>query len=121
MTPTEFVHAYARSSREHGVEHTLSLIDDNAIYWFSDGTSHVGRAAIERALRRNLELVADEEYRISDLAWVAQSDDVAACTYRFAWSGTIRGAPAAGSGRGTSVLARRGDAWVIVHEHLSKG
>ena len=67
------------------------------------------------------ELIRDETYRISEVVWVAQSNDVAACVYRFDWSGSLRGAPASGSGRGTTVLARRGDSWAVVHEHLSKG
>ena len=121
MTPEQFMREYETSGRVGGVEHTLRLIDDNAVYWFSDGTSHVGKAAIERAIRRNFEAIKDETYRISDVVWVAQSADVAVCVYRFEWSGIIGGKPAAGSGRGTSALARRGDAWAIVHEHLSRG
>jgi ketosteroid isomerase-like protein len=121
MTPAQFIQEYATSGRVHGIDYTLGLVDDEAIYWFSDGTSHVGKAAIERAFRRNFEAIKDEEYRISDVVWVAQSSDVAACVYRFEWSGIVRGAPASGSGRGTSVLVRRGDSWVVVHEHLSKG
>ena len=121
MTAAEFMQEYQTSSRVHGLEHTLSLIDDNAIYWFSDGTSHVGKPAIERAIRSNLEAIKDEEYRISQIVWVAQSADLAACTYRFDWSGIVHGVQAWGSGRGTSVLARRGESWLVVHEHLSKG
>jgi ketosteroid isomerase-like protein len=121
MTPAEFLREYETSGRVGGVEHTLRLIDDNATYWFSDGTSHVGKAAIERAIRRNFDLIQDETYRISNVVWVAQSADIAACTYRFDWSGVLHGASATGSGRGTAILARRGDSWAIVHEHLSKG
>ncbi len=121
MTPAEFLREYETSGRAGGVEQTLRLIDDDAVHWFSDGTAHVGKSAVERALRRNLEAIKDETYRISDVVWVAQSSDIAACIYRFDWSGVLRGAPASGSGRGTAVLARKGDSWVVVHEHLSKG
>ena len=121
MTPDEFIHEYETSSRSHGLEHTLSLIDENAVYWFSDGSCHIGKSAIEEAIRHNFETIEDDDYHISDIVWVAQSSDFASCIYRFDWSGTVRGAPASGSGRGTSVLARRGDSWVVVHEHLSKG
>lgn len=121
MTPDEFLREYAASGRAGGVERTLELVHDRAVYWFSDGTSHVGKAAIERAIRRNLEAIEDEDYRIRDIVCVAQSPDVAACIYRFEWSGKVRGSLASGSGRGTSVLIRKGDAWVVVHEHLSKG
>lgn len=121
MTPAEFLREYETSGRTGGVEQTLRMIDEHAVYWFSDGTSHVGKSAVERAIRRNFDLIKNETYRISDVVWVAQSSDSAACVYRFDWSGIIQGAPASGSGRGTSVLARRGDGWVVVHEHLSKG
>jgi ketosteroid isomerase-like protein len=121
MTPAEFIREYETSGRVHGIEHTLSLIADNAVYWFSDGTSHVGKGAIERAIRRNADTIKGETYRISDVVWVAESADFAACIYRFDWSGMVHGNPASGSGRGTSVLDRRGDSWVVVHEHLSKG
>ena len=121
MTPDQFMREYETSGRVGGVEHTLRLIDDDAVYWFSDGTSHTGKPAIERAVRRNFDAIRDETYRISDLVWVAQSSDVAVCVYRFDWSGLIGGKPASGTGRGTSVLARRADSWVVVHEHLSKG
>lgn len=121
MTAAEFMREYETSGRSGGVGRTLELIDDDAVYWFSDGSSHVGKPAIERAIRRNFEAIQDETYRISDVVWVARSADVAACVYRYDWSGIIRGAPASGSGRGTSVLARKGDAWVVVQEHLSKG
>jgi ketosteroid isomerase-like protein len=121
MSPDEFIREYETSGRTGGLEHTLSLIDDNAVYWFSDGTSHVGKDAVKRAIRRNFEAIKNETYRISEIVWVAQSSDVAACIFRFDWSGLIGGAAASGSGRGTSVLARRGDSWVVVHEHLSKG
>ncbi len=121
MTPGDFLREYEASGRTGGVEGTLKLIDESAVYWFSDGTSHVGKAAVERAIRRNLEAIEDETYRISNVVWVARSRDVAACVYRFDWSGIVHGVPASGSGRGTSVLTRKGDSWVVVHEHLSKG
>jgi ketosteroid isomerase-like protein len=121
MTPTEFMREYETSGRTGGVERTLSLIADNAIYWFSDGTAHVGKAAVEKAIRRNSELIKNETYKISDIVWLAESAEVAACVYRFDWSGIYNGSPASGSGRGTCVLARRGDSWKVVHEHLSKG
>ena len=120
MSPIEFMREYESSGRTGGVEHTLRLIHDDAVYWFSDGTSHVGKAAIERAIRRNFDAIKDETYRISELVWMAHSPDVAACTYRYDWSGTIDGEPASGFGRGTSVLVRNSDSWLVVHEHLSR-
>ena len=121
MTPDEFLREYETSGKVGGVERTMGLIDDSAVYWFSDGTAHVGKPTLERVFRQNLELIREETYRIGEVVWVARSPDVAACIFRFDWSGLVHWSPASGSGRGTLVLARRGDAWAVVHEHLSKG
>ena len=69
MTPIEFMRAYEAATRAHDLRRTLDLIDPNAVYWFSDGGSHVGKAAIERALRGNFEAIEGEDYRIGDIAW----------------------------------------------------
>ena len=106
MTPDEFIRTYETSTRSHGLERTLSLIDADAVYWLSDGTSHQGKSAIERAIRHNFGTIKNEDYRISDIQWVAQSADVAVCIYRFDWSGVIADSAALGAGRGTSVLIK---------------
>ena len=121
MTPDEFIHEYEIATRSKCLEQLLRLIDDHAVYWFSNGGCHIGKAEIATAIQHNFETIENEDYRISDLVWIAQSSECAVCVYRFDWSGTINGAPAAGTGRGTSVLASGGDSWVVVHEHLSKG
>ncbi len=121
MTPEQFLREYEAATRAHDLERVLELVDKDAVYWFSDGTRHRGRDAIARAIGSNFDTIEVEDYRIEDVTWLARSSEIAACTYRFVWSGVIRGAPASGSGRGTSLLARRGESWAIVHEHLSKG
>jgi ketosteroid isomerase-like protein len=121
MTPAEFIREYESSTRTGGDERTLSLISDDAIYWFCDETSHVGIEAIEKAIRRNVDAIKDETYKISDATWIAETDDVAVCVYRFDWSGIVQGEPTSGFGRGTSVLECRDSRWLVVHEHLSKG
>ncbi len=120
MSPDDFMREYEAAAASHDLERTLPLIAPDAVFWFSNGTSHVGRAAIEAAFRANFETIEAEIYRIVDLEWRTRSEDSAACTYRFEWSGKIQGAPASGSGRGTSVLTRHGSSWLIVHEHLSQ-
>ena len=51
MTPDDLLREYETSTQIHGIEHTLALIDENAVYWFSDGTCHIGKTAIEEAIR----------------------------------------------------------------------
>jgi len=121
MSPDEFMREYEAVANAHDLERMLMLIDDEAVYWFSDGTTHSGRQAIASALQHNFSAIAAETYRMTSLTWLLRTDSCAVCTYEFAWSGRIGGVPAAGSGRGTSVLTRRTDRWVVRHEHLSKG
>lgn len=117
----EFMRRYAENTDAHRLEATLAMIADDAVYLFSDGTSHLNKAAIADVLARNFAAISDETYRIHDVRWLVRGDDAAACVYRFEWSGSIDGKPASGSGRGTSVLRRAGDSWLVVHEHLSRG
>ena len=113
--------AYARATNSHSVEATLALVDDEAVYLFSDESVHIGKRAIEKVIRRNFDFIKDESYSIDNVTWLADSDEVAACVYDYSWSGTINGEHVSGSGRGTTVLRRSPEGWRVVHEHLSKG
>lgn len=121
QTPQAFMRAYEAATAAHDLEGALELIADDAVYLFSNESSHVGKAAVRRALEANFAAIKAEEYRIEGLRWLAESDEVAACVYAFHWAGEIRGEPASGSGRGSAVLRREGGAWRVVHEHLSRG
>jgi ketosteroid isomerase-like protein len=121
QTPQEFIRDYERETSQHHLEATLAMIAEQAVYFFSDGSTHVGKQAIQLVLQRNFDSIRDEKYRISNVTWLIESQDVAVCVYEFAWSGIIAGAPATGSGRGTSVLSRSGEGWLVIHEHLSRG
>ena len=115
------MHQYERETNQHHLDATLSLIDDKAVYLFSDGSVHIGKPAIERVLKRNFDSILDETYSISNLTWLVQTAEAAVCVYDFKWSGILNGEPASGSGRGTSVLKRSGADWKVIHEHLSRG
>lgn len=121
QTPEEFMRDYERATKSHRLEATLSMIDEKAIYLFSDESAHIGKPAIERVFRRNFDAIHDEMYSIANLAWLVQSEEVAVCVYDFIWSGIINGEPASGSGHVTSVLERSSETWKVIHEHLSRG
>jgi ketosteroid isomerase-like protein len=93
------------------------LIHEDACFIFSEGT-YFGKAAIEASVRATFDLMESEHYAIKDVVWTYVHDDSAACTYGFEWSGLIKGQPASGTGRGTTVVVRGGDRWQIIHEHL---
>jgi ketosteroid isomerase-like protein len=114
--------AYTRATDSHGLRAALALIDDDAVYFFSNKTVHLDKKAIEEMLTYSFGLIQDETYAISDLTWLARSEPVASCVYDFTWSGTVRGQPASGHGGGTTVLKRSANStWRIIHEHLSGG
>jgi len=121
VTPEEFIREYEAASNSHDLDQTLGLISDDAVYWFSNGASHSGKDEIAEAIGNNFKVITLEDYCISELRWIAESDEIAVCLFRFDWSGLVHGEQASGSGRGTSVLSRKGDTWEVVHEHLSKG
>ena len=121
QTADEFMVAYEQATNSHDIEATLSLVDDQAVYLFSDESTHVGKPAIERVLRKNFDLIKEENYAIDNLTWLVDTGEVAAGVYDYSWSGLINGEPASGSGRGTTVLRRSENGWKVIHEHLSRG
>ena len=118
MGPQDVLAAYEERINRHDFDLLAPLIAADAIFWFSDG-SHAGIGAIRDAFERTWASLREETYWLEDRHWIAVGDAVAACTYRFGWRATIDGEPAFGAGRGTTVLRSDGDAWRIVHEHLS--
>ena len=125
MTPTEFMREYLNLARTRDIKALLALIDDDAVFLFSNQSSHFGKDAIRNAICANFDAIQNEDYWISDLTWLVSSDEVAVCVYEFAWAGEIDGARAFGGGRGTTAIHRVADAggaaWRVVHEHLSRG
>ncbi|HMN59029.1 MAG TPA: nuclear transport factor 2 family protein [Anaerolinea sp.] len=121
QSPDELMREYEQAANRHDLQATLDLIDEDAVYLFSDGSAHLGKGAVERAICRNFDAIQEEIYRIDNLTWLVKGEEIAACVYDFAWSGMINGQAAGGAGRGTSVLQRSGGGWKVVHEHLSKG
>ena len=113
--------AYERATNSHDIEATLALIDEGAIYFFSDESVHIGKPAIEKVLRRNFNSIEEETYSLDNLTWLVKSEKVAACIYDYSWTGLIKGEPAAGSGRGTTILHQGEGGWKVIHEHLSRG
>jgi uncharacterized protein (TIGR02246 family) len=100
---------------------TLELIADDAVYFWSNGSAMFGKDAIAEGLRANFATIANDTYHISDVTWLVEAADAAACILRFAWTGAIDGQPASGRGRGASILRRTNGQWQIIHENLSNG
>jgi uncharacterized protein (TIGR02246 family) len=121
MSPTELLSAYLAAANRHDLEAVLALVDDNAVYFFSDGSSHVGKAAIRSAIERNFASIRNEIYRLENLRWLVETAEVAVCIYEFHWTGEVDGERVEGGRRGTSVLQRKSGEWRVALEHLSSG
>ncbi len=117
MSHVECLAAYEAALALHRWEAVESFIDDDACFVFSDGT-HVGKPAIEHAIRATFQRIEGETYRIADVRWIHVAMDTAVCTYVFAWSGVIDGVASSGHGRGTSLLVKEARGWKIKLEHL---
>lgn len=99
----------------------MALLSDDAVFLYSNGSAHFGKDAIRAAIKANFDSIKDDNYAAHEHIWLAQSDMAAACSYSFAWTGTMDGKQVGGRGRGTTVLRRDPQGWRIVHEHLSQG
>jgi uncharacterized protein (TIGR02246 family) len=121
MSPDDFMKSYEAATAAHDLSATLELIADDAVYLFSNESSHTGKDAIREVLETNFAAIEAEEYRIEGLRWLAQSQEVAVGVYTYHWAGRIRGEAASGSGRGTCALRKVEGHWKVVHEHLSRG
>jgi ketosteroid isomerase-like protein len=116
MSARDVLAAYQERINAHDFDLLLDLIAPDATFWFSDG-SHRGIEEIRAAFEATWQAMgAAEKYWLDQLEWIADGDSAAACTYRFNWQSGDH----AGSGRGTTVLARSSAGWRIVHEHLSR-
>ena len=53
------------------------LVHENACVTFSNGTVHIGKAAVRSAYEANFAAIQDEHYEISNVHWARRCDDVA--------------------------------------------
>ena len=118
MTVREFLDQYLVATNKHQFSLVEAFLSDDCLFWFSSG-SYKGIGEARRAFEKTWEMIKQEVYSISDLAWIAESDQVAVCVYTFHWRGIIDGQPCEGKGRGTSSFRKENNAWKIIHEHLS--
>ena len=115
--PADFVAAYEAALATQDWEQVAPLIHDDCVAVFTEDTFR-GKAEVEAAFRKTFALIQDETYHISDVHVIRQTADLVVLSYDFAWSGIIDGQPAAGGGRGTSVLVMEDGRWLLLYEHL---
>ena len=116
-TPEQVLRAYETALATQDWAQIAPFFHEKACVTFTEGT-YCGLAEISAAFQRTFALIQDEEYAIRDLRWLMQAEAYAVAIYTFHWRGLIRGEPAAGSGRGTTVLVQTDTGWQILTEHL---
>lgn len=117
MNPSTALFAYVAALNTHSWDQIAPHVTDDAVFIFTEGT-FVGKPAAKAAFEKTFALIADEQFSLHDITWTAVSETIASCHYEFRWKGRISGEEASGGGRGTTILRKAGDRWLIAHEHL---
>jgi ketosteroid isomerase-like protein len=120
-TPQDCVSSFIAAMLARDMVAALSLLTDDVVFFYSNGTSLWGKAAFEATMTANWKVISDYKYSTMDSIWLAQSEDSATVIYTFAWSGRVGGNEVKGDGRGTRVVQRGPKGWQICHEHISVG
>ena len=118
MIPEEFIQAYEQALATQDWDWVEPLIRPDACVTFSSGAVHKGRHEVKAAFEKNFSSIREETYSMTNVHWVMKTEEVAVYLFDFHWSGIINDKPARGSGRGTSVIVRDGDKWLLLVEHL---
>lgn len=108
---------YVEKLNTHSWEQIAPHVTKEAVFVFTEGT-FIGHEAARQSFEKTFELIQDEEFSLHDISWSLVTADVAVCHYRFHWKGLIGGRQTEGGGRGTTILRRVDDRWMIAHEHL---
>ncbi len=120
MSAREFIKQYEAALGTQNWFVVAPLISNQATVAFSNGSLHVGKDAVRAAYEHNFTTIKNEEYRIENVNWLLESPDCAAYMFDFYWTGFVEGGEVSGSGRGTAVLVREANRWVLVGEQLGQ-
>jgi ketosteroid isomerase-like protein len=121
-TPQACAESFTAALIRRDIDAALALLADDVVFFYSNGTTIVGKDAFAAVMTASWKVVENYTYESTGSDWVMQTADAATVIYSFAWSGVARGAEVKGSGRGTRVFARQpGGGWLVAHEHLSAG
>ena len=118
MEPEEFIRDYEHALATQDWSQVEPLVHNDACVTFSNGAVHKSKSEVQKAFETNFSLIKDEQYSISNVHWVMKSPEMAVYLFEFNWSGIINEKSASGSGRGTSVLVKEADWWLLLVEHL---
>lgn len=108
---------YVEALNTHAWDRIAPHVAEDAVFIFTEDT-FVGKEAAKASFEKTFKLIENEVFSLHDIQWTAVTDDVAACHYEFRWKGLISGRESSGGGRGTTILRKVDDRWLVAHEHL---
>ncbi|MBE7494892.1 MAG: nuclear transport factor 2 family protein [Verrucomicrobiaceae bacterium] len=109
--------AYVEALNTHSWDQIAPHVAADAVFIFTEDT-FIGQAAAKAAFEKTFKLIENEVFSLHDIQWTAITNDVATCHYEFRWKGLISGQESSGGGRGTTILRKVDDQWLVAHEHL---
>lgn len=114
-----FLKAYEKAANSCDFNNVARLIDDNAVFIFTNGMFE-GIEAIRKAFEDTWAKIKNEKYSISDIVWTKKGYRNAICTYSFKSDGVVNGKRQVYEGFGENTLKRIDGNWQIVKEHLRR-
>lgn len=119
LLPQEFIVNYEAALRTQNWQNISPLIHKNAKIIFSNGSVHKGKEAVRIAFEKNFETIKNEDYNITNVHLLHQSETSTVYTFNYNWSGFIHGKRCSGKGLGSCVLILDQGIWKLILEHLS--
>ncbi|AWP25616.1 DUF4440 domain-containing protein [Paenibacillus glucanolyticus] len=119
MSYQNALEAYIAATNTHDFDQVARLLDEEAVYWFSD-RSCTTLDEIRLYFEQAWDAIREEVYRAEDVEWIASDAHSAVCIYTYHFEGYHQGTFMSGSGRATNVFIRDVEgSWKLKHEHLS--
>lgn len=120
MKPENFIQQYEAALKTQDWTKVDPLIHKDACVTFSNGTIHIGKAAVQKAFENNFSLIKSEEYAMQNIHWVIKNESTTVYLFDYFWQGLINEKSVSGNGRGTAVLVKEEEKWLLLTENLSR-
>ncbi len=115
----DFLKRYQAASNTKTFSNVRPFIHPKALFRFNDGDFE-GIDAVQKAFEKTWSYEVEEDlYELEGLRIIHIDETSASISYNYVWSGRVKDKPFRYEGRGTSILAKSGENFQILCEHLS--
>lgn len=116
-TPAETIFNYEKTLAQQKWEAVSDFFHEDCVVVFAEAT-YFGKKQVGMAIDKTFSLIKDEDFILSDIQWIYESDSFATCIFNYKWAGTLNGKRFNSSGRGTLAMILSDGQWQVVTEHL---